>query len=168
MHEFRSPYHPGIVESIDGNTGEPVESGKGASNEAYVQEPALPPGVIGAIVANPRDGRAVFKVLDLALAAGEFQSKKRKASGASGALPGRLPDGGRGSGCVCHQSSVLTSDRLRQIITDATPASAGPLAVISLKDKDKRILCEAYELVLRRHRPQAILRVGWRFGRTRK
>jgi hypothetical protein len=53
VHEFRSPYHPGIVESIDGNTGEPVESGKGASNEAYVQEPALPPGVIGAIVANP-------------------------------------------------------------------------------------------------------------------
>ena len=146
--EFYSPYQPGTVVCIDRSTGDagPCRSGARAHYDA---SPPLPDGVVGAIVALPREGRAVFKVLDVALAAG---GRKR------GEPQLRLADGGRGSGCVCYQSSVLTSERLQQIIAE----ESGGAKFDHNNDRDKRTLCELYEVVLRRHRPRAILRVGWR------
>jgi len=110
--------------------------------------------VVGAVI-HPRvggGGRPVFKVLDVALAervAGSGQNKRPEGNR-------NLADGGRGSGCVCHQSSVLTSGVLRSLIDSVTTDSK----VISRMDTDKRSLCQAYELMLRRHDPSAILRPG--------
>jgi hypothetical protein len=161
---FMSPYRPDDPATcIDRKSGRVVDcltagdsGGARGAKGAFVNDPPLPPGVIGAIVALPREGRAVFKVLDVALASGVFDKHKPRNDRAP-----RFADGGRGSGCVCHQSSVLTSERLQQIIEDATPASA---PAIPMQGKDKRALCEAYELALRRHNPDAVLRVGWRLA----
>jgi hypothetical protein len=60
--------------------------------------------------------------------------------------------GAQRSGCVCHQTSRVTSQDIMRMATAVAPLLAGLVGI------DKRSLCELYELLLRRHRPDAILR----------
>jgi hypothetical protein len=117
-------------------------------------------GVVGAVVA-PR-GQPVFKVLDVALANAAKGTNKNKKDQADGRRS--LAEGGRGSGCVCHQSSVLTSSALRSLIR-AAASKGGKDDVLpdnnnNGQQQDKRGLCLAYELALRKHSPASILRPG--------
>lgn len=61
--------------------------------------------------------------------------------------------GAKRSGCVCKQSSQLTMTNMVKRIRDVAPGGQ-----IENHRMTKIQLCELYELVLRRHRPDAILR----------
>lgn len=58
--------------------------------------------------------------------------------------------------CVCNQTSSVKADMLRDMI-----ASIAPRKDIQDLPADKNTLCVLYELVLRKHRPEALTRPGW-------
>jgi hypothetical protein len=100
-------------------------------------------GITAAVVPLVQRGQAAFKVLN----------------NTNNNL--KLVQSGRGSGCVCHQNAFLTSERLKQAIERIAGPVHGPAALAALKpNADKRLLCTVMELVIRKHKPAALLRVG--------
>ena len=121
-------------------------------DSAKIKRRLITKEVVGAVVTLPNEGRAVFKVLEDRL---ERAPARRSAIEEEDEVR-TLSDGGRGSGCVCHQSAVLTTERLRELI--AEEAKGEPTAIAAAqKVSDKRTLCELYELVLRKHRASALV-----------
>jgi hypothetical protein len=121
----------------------------------------LPKGTVGAMVApSGRGGKdagrgATFKVLDTVVA---------KDSPASPGIrePVLLNPSGRGSGCVCHQSAVLTVARLQELTRGVSvPGMSVSVPDISesIKGMDKRTLCELYEVLMREIRPGSVARL---------
>jgi hypothetical protein len=113
----------------------------------------VPEGAVGAMALAARGGRLsrkaaapVFKVFEGVLARNE-------------PAPAFLAPGGRGSGCVCHQSTLLTMARLQALTKALYPPDAfddafGPFA----GSLNKRAMCELFELGVRRARPAAVMR----------
>lgn len=150
-----SPYlSDGRVVRIDARTGlakEEIDL-KIIKDSAKIKRRLITKEVVGAVVTLPNEGRAVFKVLEDRL---ERAPARRSAIEEEDEVR-TLSDGGRGSGCVCHQSAVLTTERLRELI--AEEAKGEPTAIAAAqKVSDKRTLCELYELVLRKHRASALV-----------
>ena len=157
-HVLRSPYLP-VGTALCLERSEECPDPLSTSYAADRRRP-IPSTAIGAIVALPRDGRAVFKVLEERLAPPDASDANRYGRKRSRPPSRReLAEGGQGSGCVCHQSSVVTTERLRELIFSEArgdPAAAAAAAAVG----DKRALCDLYEVVVRRHHPDAILRVA--------
>jgi hypothetical protein len=143
-----SPYlTDGRVVRIDALTGAAKEEVDKASSKKK-RRMIITKEVVGAVVVLPSEGRAVFKVLEDRLSPGGGRDKEEDVR--------MLTDGGRGSGCVCHQSSVLTTERLKDLIAEESKGE--PVAAAAAqKVSDKRTLCELYELVLRKHRANALV-----------
>ena len=118
----------------------------------------LPKGTVGAMVApSGRGGKdagrgATFKVLDTVVA---------KDSPASPGIrePVLLNPSGRGSGCVCHQSAVLTVARLQELTRGVPVSVSVPDISEAIKGMDKRTLCELYEVLMREARPGSVARL---------
>jgi hypothetical protein len=166
-NELRSPYQPSPV-CIDRATGEPSQQCP-AMNEptrAHNNNRRVRPDAVGVMVAMPREGRVVFKVLDVALVDGDRRrdgddgndKRNRNSSSNSNNNMRDIAGAGRGSGSICHQSSVLTSERLQQLV--AAEGAAGDDVVSAMAGMDKKALCDLYEVVLRQLRPAAVVRVA--------
>jgi hypothetical protein len=147
-----SPYlTDGRIVRIDTNNGTSREEvdPKAIKDSSKMKRRMITKDVVGAVVILPNEGRAVFKVLEDRLAPGAPKNRDEDEVRA-------LTDGGRGSGCVCHQSSILSTERLRELIALESRGEPSAIAA-SEKVQDKRTLCELYELVLRKHRVSGLV-----------
>jgi hypothetical protein len=139
----RSPYYPDASLAIDVVTGKTsLLQSEGRSDAPHVKLKPTVFGITAAMLPIVRSGSAVFKVIN------------------NTASNLKLVESGRGSGCVCHQNSFLTSKRLRDAILRIAGNEAGTKILSALPSPDKRQLCTVMELVIRRHAPWAMLRVG--------
>lgn len=141
----RSPYYPDTALSLDPKSG--VTSALEPSSPITFATPSvrLTPTVFGittAVVPLQKTGNAVFKVLN------NTRSNLK------------LVETGRGSGCVCHQNAFLTSQKLNETILHIIGHHAGSAILDAMPSTDKRVLCTVMELAIRKHAPNAILRVG--------
>jgi predicted nuclease with RNAse H fold len=134
--KITSPFHPHQAFTIDTNGNFTSASSASASASASASSASASSNAVAAIARINNNTMMAFKVLD--------------------PLPKGMPPPRRGaarSGCVCHQSSTISLKDLVRLISEVVP---------SLKEQmvrlNKRALCEVYEIVLRKHRPQAILR----------
>jgi hypothetical protein len=129
-----SPFFPQQEFALDENSGEFVASPKQKpkQNQANGQQQKA----VASISRIGNNTRMAFKVLD-PLPPGKLAPKR----------------GAARSGCVCHQSSTVSLQQLTQRIAEIVPSVKGQIARLN-----KRALCELYEIALRKHRPQSILR----------
>ncbi|GAX85684.1 hypothetical protein CEUSTIGMA_g13099.t1 [Chlamydomonas eustigma] len=139
LHAFRADVARSLVDG--GYLSSDLEVARMPSGDAYAIDrstgavskrqahtmPQLPPAaandVDGVMAFLPGSRRATFKILTQA--------------------DGKVQASGRGSGFVCHQSSVFESDKIREKILQVDPA------VSSIQSLSKGDLCRVYELVLR-------------------
>jgi hypothetical protein len=141
---IRSPYYPDDIFEIS--------TDKEYSSSTFISKPSptqtrrtttkteAPSSSVVAVVSRINNNKPrAFKVLDP-------QPPATK--------PGSSPSqrGAIRSGCVCHQSSMVSQSDINRRILEIVP-SIGKRIV----NMNKRSMCEIYEIILRKHRPRSIL-----------